>query len=284
MKELSKFSEIINDYDAYIIDLWGVIHDGHNLYPGVKQTMDKLKDQGKKCIFLSNAPRRASKVKAVLGKFGITEDYYIDAVSSGEVAYQIISKLGAKKYFYIGPEKDRDLMNGSGLQEVAANEAEFAVVTGFDEDNSTLEEKLPQIKEALKAGLKMYCVNPDLIVVRQDGTKMLCAGIIGNYYKEQGGEVEFIGKPYSQVYEYVLNIFNKGSGPELSSPVCYSDFGKRILAIGDGLETDIKGANKANIDSLLVLGGILKAEKRALDVVMHEIGATPTYIAPNFGW
>lgn len=284
MKELSKFSEIIDHYDSYIIDLWGVIHDGQNLYPGVKQTMDELKERGKKCVFLSNAPRRSSKVKAVLGKFGITEDYYIDALSSGEVGFRIINASAAKKYFYIGPQKDRDLMEGSKLEEVAkAADADIAICTGFDEDNSTLDEKMPQIKEVLAAGLKMYCVNPDLIVVRQDGTKMLCAGVIGNYYKEQGGNVEFIGKPHAKVYEYVTNIFNKGQ-TELSSPVCYSDIGKRILAIGDGPETDIKGANNAGIDSLLVLGGILKAEKRPLAEVLHEIDASPTFTAPNFGW
>ena len=271
MKQLNSFSEIIDNYDSYIIDLWGVIHDGQNLYPGVLETMQQLRARGKKVVFLSNAPRRASKVKSVLGKFGITPEYYIDAVSSGEVAFQIIKnqKSKIKNYFYIGPAKDNDLMEGSGFLEVAADKAEFAVVTGFDEDNSTLEEKLPQINAALKAGLKLYCVNPDLIVVRQDGTKMLCAGVIGNYYKEQGGEVVFIGKPHKDVYEYTSKLLGAA---------------QKICAIGDGLETDIKGANNAGIDSVLVLGGILRAEKRPLQEVVHEFKATPTFTIPNFGW
>lgn len=267
MKEISSFSEIAANYDSFIVDLWGVIHDGQNLYPGVMETMQQLKNLGKKVVFLSNAPRRASRVKSVLSKFGITEDLYIGAVSSGEVGYDIISKLGVKKYFYIGPPKDNDLLDGSGLVEAPANEADICVATGFDEDDSKLEEKLPQIKQALAAKLRMYCVNPDLIVVRQDGTRMLCAGVIGNYYKEQGGEVEFIGKPHGTVYKYVTKLL---SG--------------KILAIGDGVETDIKGANLAGIDSALVLGGILKAEKRPLDVVLAEVKASPTYILPDFSW
>lgn len=279
---MQKFKDIAANYDSFIVDLWGVIHDGHALYPGVMETLQNLKAMNKKVVFLSNAPRRAARVKAVLKKLGVTEDLYLGAASSGEVGYNIISRLGVKKYFYIGPKKDQDIMDGSGLVETGAKEADICVATGFDEDNSTLDEKLPQIKEALAAKLKMYCVNPDLIVVRQDGTRMLCAGIIGNFYKEQGGAVEFIGKPYHQVYRHTLNILGLPE-TDLSSPVCYAGEGK-VLAIGDGVETDIKGANLAGIDSALVLGGILKVEKRPLDEVLAEAKAKPTYILENFSW
>ena len=160
-------------------------------------------------------------------------------------------------------------MEGSGFIQVPANQAAFAVVTGFDEDNSTLEEKMPQIEAALKANLKLYCVNPDLIVVRQDGTKMLCAGVIGNYYKERGGEVEFIGKPHKAVYDYVFDILGNNI---------------KICAIGDAPETDIKGANNAGIDSALVLGGILKASTLPLEQILQESGANPTYVIDSFGY
>jgi HAD superfamily hydrolase (TIGR01459 family) len=270
MKTLSSVSEFANNYDGFVLDIWGVIHDGSALYPGVLNTMQKLKELGKEIYFLSNAPRRANKVAAALGRFGITPDLYNGIYSSGEVAYQLISnhKTGGK-YYYIGPDKDIDLLQGSPLK-ITKNmaEADFVVTTGFDHDDSTLDEKLPEVTAALAAGLKLYCVNPDLIVVRQNGTKMLCAGVIGRYYEQQGGAVAFIGKPFKDVYDFVL--------PKFSS--------RKIAAIGDGLETDILGANGAGIDSVLVLGGILKAEKRPLEQVMAEIGAMPTATIPSFTW
>jgi len=251
-----KFSEIASNYDAFIVDLWGVIHDGQNLYPGVMQTLQALKSMNKKVLFLSNAPRRTAKVIEVLGKFAITPDLYMGAVSSGEVTFEILkTNYSNAKYIYIGPEKDRCLLDGLNT-------------TGFDNDDSALDEKLPQIESCLKAGLKLYCANPDLIVVRQDGTKMLCAGVIGEYYQEQGGQTEFIGKPHKGVYEYALKALSAN----------------KILAVGDSPETDIKGANNMNIDSVLLLGGILKAETRPLAEVLKEKQAEPTYIIENFSW
>lgn len=265
-----KISDIAKNYDGFILDLWGVIHDGQNLYPGVMETIQNLKNMGKEVVFLSNAPRRSHKVKQVLKNFGITEDYYIEAISSGEVTYQIIKKQKSNNYYYIGPKKDQDLLNGLDLTEVTdATKADFAVTTGFDYDDSTLEEKISQINECLKAGLKLYCANPDLIVVRQNGTKMLCAGVIGEYYEKAGGQVEYIGKPHIDVYDYALKYFKPKA---------------KILAVGDGPETDIKGANNMNIDSVLVLGGILKAETRPLPDILQEKQAKPNYVIDNFSW
>jgi HAD superfamily hydrolase (TIGR01459 family) len=198
---------------------------------------------------------------------------YKDALSSGEVAFLELGALSIEhgKYFYIGPEKDRDLLNGIGLKEAdSAKDAAFAVTTGFDNDDSTLDEKMPQIQEALGRKLKLYCVNPDLIVVRQDGSKMLCAGVIGEYYKEQGGDVEFIGKPFPKVYEYTFRKFS----PSIPK--------SRIVAIGDGFETDIVGAHKAGIDSILCMGGILSVTKTPVSELVEKFGCEPTGTLPRF--
>jgi len=275
MKEYKSVSEFAGDYDAFILDIWGVIHDGSAAYPGVIECMKKLHTEGKEIIFLSNAPRRSSKVKTVLSKFGITPDLYKDAISSGEVTYQLFAKNteGIVPYLYIGPEKDADLLDGLKFRPVTeAKDADFALATGFDEDDSTLEEKLPQIEDALNHKLHMYCTNPDLIVVRQDGTKMLCAGVIGEYYRDHGGEVEFIGKPYPLVYDYIFRLFS----PKIPK--------SRICAIGDSLTTDILGANRAGIDSILCMGGILKEETANLSALITKHKATPTATIPEFNW
>ena len=276
MIKYNSVAEFVDKYDAFILDVWGVIHDGEEAYPGVLKTMQELHKAGKEIIFLSNAPRRSSKVKAALARFGITQDLYNDAVSSGEVAYQLFAKSQKPKatsYFYIGPDKDADLLDGLNYQMVdKAKDAAFVLATGFDNDDSKLEEKLPQIESALKANLKMYCTNPDLIVVRQNGTQMLCAGVIGEYYAKYGGEVEFIGKPYKQVYDYILKSFS----PNIKK--------NRIVAIGDSLTTDIKGANNMGIDSVLVLGGILEVANEPLKVLIEKVKAKPLATLPKFIW
>ncbi len=273
MKELSKISELYDNYDGFILDIWGVIHDGQAVYPGVIECMRSLREAGKEVVFLSNAPRRAGKVKSVLAKFGITEDLYKDVLSSGEVAYQELSKhaSGNSKYYYIGPDKDRDLLEGLGFTEVNnPEEAAFAVTTGFDNDNSTLDEKLPQIEIALALKMKMFCVNPDLIVVRQNGSKMLCAGVIGEYYRQNGGEVEFIGKPYSKIYEYAFAKFSSGIKK------------LRIVAVGDGFDTDILGAANVGIDSVLCLGGILSVTGIPVAELVERFGISPSYTIAHF--
>ena len=270
MKKYNSVSEFANNYDSFILDIWGVIHDGEKIYPGALDCLKHLKLQNKELIFLSNAPRRQFKVKQALNKFNISDDLYKDIVSSGELAFNYFSLLEPCNYLYIGPPKDADLLDGLGYQKVEkASDANFALVTGFDNDNSTLEEKLPLINKALAAGLKLYCVNPDLIVVRQDGSKALCAGVIGEYYQKQGGKTEFIGKPWPAIYSYIIGKFHKNA---------------KICAIGDSIVTDIRGANNAGIDSVLVLGGILQAADKPLKLLLKEANVKPTYTIPKFSW
>ncbi|MBL6664499.1 MAG: TIGR01459 family HAD-type hydrolase [Rickettsiales bacterium] len=253
MQYINNLNEISSNYQYYIFDVWGVVHDGQSAYEGSIKTIKDLRSQNKKICFLSNAPRRAFKVENVLQKFGVTPDLYDFVMSSGEATYLHLQdnqnnnyqKYG-QKYFYIGPQKDIDLLDGLNYHITNnANEASFALTTGFDGDNSTIEEKLPQINEAIQNNLPLICVNPDVIVVRQNGTEMLCAGVIAKEYSKLGGKVQYFGKPYEEVYKTTCKLFNQ-------------DINKTdILAIGDGLETDIKGANNFGINNLLLTGGIL---------------------------
>lgn len=244
--------DVAANYDHFILDVWGVIHDGSSTYDGVIESLIELKRLKKKVCFLSNAPRRALKVALILEKFGIDQSLYDFIMTSGEAVYLYLqqnqqnafSEYG-KRYYYIGPDKDVDLLNGLKYEKSnLASNSDFALVTGFDHDNSTKDEKLSDLQECLKQNLTLICVNPDLIVVKKNGQEMLCAGVIAKQYEEMGGKVVYFGKPHNLIYETVLsasNITNKA----------------KIIAIGDGIETDIKGANDNNIDSALIGGGIL---------------------------
>jgi len=286
MNFISSIKEISSQYDYFIFDIWGVIHDGSNAYPGVVEAISYLRQQNKKICFLSNAPRRASKVEGVLNKFGATSDLYDFILSSGEATFLDLKKNqenGFKNfgsnYFYIGPQKDIDLLDGLDYKKVEdAAKADFALTTGFDHESSTLDEKLPQAIAAKKNNLKMICVNPDMIVVKQDGIEMICAGTLARQYEKLGGEVIYYGKPFQSVYKMVCEFFNN---PE----------NKKILAIGDGMETDIKGAADFGIDSLLITGGILSKElsvsynqnvdKNKLEAVCARYNLFPKFIISN---
>lgn len=286
MEFKENFNEIINLYDCFIFDVWGVIHDGTHAYPDVVETILRLRKMGKKVCFLSNAPRRSQKVADVLEKYGITKDFYDFILTSGEATFFDLHKNQennftsfGKNYYYIGPQKDLDLLDGLNYKRVEnAKDANFVLVTGFDGEYSVLEEKLSQIQEAKKHDLPFICVNPDLIVVKKDGREMLCAGVLAHEYEKMGGVVTYYGKPYQKVYEITYDLLGRPNK-------------NKIVAIGDGLETDIEGANAFNIDSVLITSGILcnklgvkygqKADKSKLNVICSLQKTFPKYVISN---
>ena len=265
--DIREFADL---YDYFIFDVWGVIHDGSTAYPGAIEAISFLRQKNKKICFLSNAPRRANKVAEALEKFGITPDLYDFVLTSGEAAFLSLQKIPGEKYFYIGPEKDADLLSGSNHQMVAnASEASFAITTGFDGENSVLAEKMPQLLEAKKFNLPLICVNPDLIVVKQDGKEQICAGVLAGEYKKLGGTVSYYGKPFPEVYKMVLQIFDITEK-------------SRILAIGDGLLTDIRGAVDFEIDNVLVTNGILQNPDPArLKEIFNSLQIFPQFVIPK---
>lgn len=286
MQFKNNISELSDSYEYFIFDIWGVIHDGSELYPGVVEAISHLRQKNKKICFLSNAPRRASKVAEVLKKLGIAENLYDFIITSGEANYLDLKKNQengfknfGKNYLYIGPNKDLGLLDGLNYNMVSeAKNADFVLATGFDNDNSTINEKLPQIIDAKNFNLPLICVNPDLIVVRQSGHEVLCAGVIAKEYEKMGGKVFYYGKPYESVYKIVCEIFKLPNNGQ-------------VLAIGDAMETDIKGATNAKIDCALVTGGILSnilqvkygqiADKNKLEVICKSYNLFPQFVIPR---
>lgn len=244
----NNLSEITDKYDAFFIDLWGVIHDGIEAYDGVNECLEHLIQNNKKVIFLSNAPRRSIRAKEGLQRVGVPNNLYHHIITSGEATHDFLKSnehdLG-KNFYMIGPERDNGLMDGTGYNKTDnADQADFAIVTGFDNDDSTIEDVMPQINSCLENNLTMVCANPDIIVVRKSGVKALCAGVIAEQYQELGGEVIVFGKPHNSVYQKCFEYL--GGIPK-----------EKIAMIGDNLDTDIKGANNFGIDSYLIAGGIL---------------------------
>lgn len=269
-------NEIYHNYDAFIVDLWGVIHNGFTLYPGVINTLSTIKSLGKELIFLSNAPRLAIKSKEKLEEFNISNNLYDDIVTSGEVTRSFLSKnheLFGKNYFYIGANKDLHLLENSNF--IHSNnllDADFVLVTGIIDENK-LDGYDILLKEILEQDLTIICANPDLYVLTSDNKKYWCAGTIAKMYEEIGGNVIYIGKPYNLVYEICYEkLKNKNK--------------QRILAIGDNPNTDIKGGNNFAIDTALIMDGITKIEFNGrYDHATYSktYKDTPTIVLQNFG-
>ena len=267
------FIERINDYDALIVDLWGVIHDGSALYPNVAETLALLHKAHKPVLFLSNAPRLSAKARVNLDRLGIPPAHYLDIVTSGQVACDMLAREPSRRnYYYLGPGKDEDILDHvpNYVRNLEPQAADFILCTGYEEDGQPHEDIIPLLVQLLP--LPMLCVNPDMEVVKQDGTQWLCAGAVAAEYSKMGGRVAYIGKPFPEVYAACKTILGEG----------------RILAVGDNPATDIKGANDAGIDSLLITGGVMKSrygenfsEADAREVC-RVAGVTPTYVLPSF--
>ena len=289
MEFYQRVLEIADRYDAFLLDLWGVIHDGATAYPEVHGALESIKKAGKKIIFLSNAPRRAAKAVEGLERLQIGAELYDHVVTSGEVAYERLCarnlrafNIAGDRFFYIGPERDAGLLDGTAYQRVdEAKDAHFVVVTGYDQDSSPIDEKMQQLEESLKYKLPLVCANPDLVIVRITGVRAYCAGVIAQQYEEMGGVVQYFGKPYPGVYRKSLALL--GDMPT-----------ERIAAIGDSLITDIKGANSMGIDSYLIAGGILGEalgiqhgqlpDPKALLEVCQSENIMPKGVLPALTW
>jgi HAD superfamily hydrolase (TIGR01459 family) len=241
---------IIDKYDAVILDVWGVLHDGAKPFPGVIDTLEQLQKHSKRSLVLSNAPRRAEPVSKRIAEVGIARALYDHIHTSGEETWQHLKRrddpfhatLGRVCY-HIAPSRESDVLDGLDIERVDDIEtAQFIHNTGpwgWDEDVARYEDML---QAALRRGLPMVCANPDL-VVHHLGRRAICAGAIAQRYEAIGGRVRWHGKPFPGVYANALRQLG------IADP-------KRILAIGDSLRTDIAGANAAGIDAIVVAGGI----------------------------
>ncbi|HVE22551.1 MAG TPA: TIGR01459 family HAD-type hydrolase [Acidocella sp.] len=275
---MSGFGRLSVDYDGFIVDLWGVVHDGVKPYPGVLDCLARLRGAGKRVVFLSNAPRRADKIAEALADMGITRDFYDAIMSSGEAVYQALrdrtdefAALGNTLY-HLGPPRDRGLFDTLPLREASSPAAaDFILNTGPDDilgpqDPSVYQ---PVLDEGLKHEKPMVCANPDLEVIR-DGQRIICAGLLAEIYESAGGKVIQRGKPDPAIYAPTLALL----GTER----------RRTLAVGDSLRTDMAGAKAARIDACWVLSGIhaLRPEEAPQEAEMA--GITPTAILPGLVW
>lgn len=286
MDILEGIAPVADRYDGFVLDLWGVVHDGKKPYPGVPEALAELKARGKAVVFLTNAPRRAWFVQGMLDRMGLDRALYDGIMSSGEVSWRHLkdrrdpwfARLG-RRCVHIGPERDLSVVE-DGVAEIVADvaQADFLLNTGPDPARGphSPDPYRPALEACAKAGLPMLCVNPDRAVM-VGGEKLICAGALADIYLDLGGSVMEIGKPDPAVYEPVLDL--------LGNPARH-----RVLAIGDTPHTDLAGAQAAGMDALWALTG-LAAEAHGEDpdparlaAVAHEEGVRPIAAVRALRW
>jgi HAD superfamily hydrolase (TIGR01459 family) len=251
MEHLTHFAPLADRYDGFVLDLWGVIHDGVNAFPHAVDCLHRLRAAGKRTLLLSNVPRPNAPVQAMMRRMGIEDSLYTDILTSGEAVRRALqtppdlwwAELG-QRVFHLGPARDRPVLEGLPLTIAASPEdADFVLNTGPDDHRnpSDMAEFEPVLQACARHKLKMICANPDLVVIR-GGVRVLCAGSLALRYQELGGDVRSLGKPDPAIYQPVLE--------KLALPV------DRVLAVGDSLHTDIAGAAGVDLASCWVLSGV----------------------------
>ena len=274
-KKLETLKEIEDNYNVFFIDLWGVIHNGIELFEFVSSSLMRLKDKKKKIIFITNAPRRALVISQQLQQFGLSKNNYDYIVSSGEITWISLKKnYEKKKCFLIGPPRDYHLVEGLDVEivEDLSLGVDLIINTGPWGDNDKLENYTKLLNDLFKFNPLMICSNPDKTVIRGKNF-MICAGLLAEYYEKIGGDVKYFGKPHKNIYEFCFKLINER---------------KKILVIGDSLDNDIKGANLHNLDSLLITNGIHREvnnnndiDKEKLDDLIKNKNIFPTFCMKN---
>lgn len=248
---INGFSEIVEAYDAYLIDLWGTVHDGITVYPGVVDCLRRLRTNNRKVLFLSNVPQSSSSVRDQFESFGVSDDCYDSVITSGDSAIRALNQrddpwhaaLGYR-FYHLGPAR-YTLVNEVLGEAVPFESAEYILTTGLvNAADETPEDYRNLLSRALARGLPMVCANATLISKGKSGEKKLFrAGALAEAFREMGGDVRCHGKPYESIYRMALD--------RLETPDC-----SRVLMVGDNFSTDIAGASATGIDSIWIAGGL----------------------------
>ena len=278
------FSALASDYDVLLSDVWGVVHNGVAAFPAACDTLMRARARGAAVIFITNAPRQSEVVARQLDKLHVPREAYDAIVSSGDVTRNALQQHAGQSMFHIGPERDRSIYSGLNLRFAPLEQADFVICSGLDDDDTeTPDDYRDRLELMLKRKLFMVCGNPDVVVERGDRL-VYCAGSIADLYATLGGEVLYAGKPYRPIYDLALAKAEAAAGRKV--PL------KRVLAIGDSVRTDLKGARTAGVDFLFVtsgihaeeLGGRERPDAKALMATFTAAGEMPKAVMRQLVW
>lgn len=254
---------LLAEYDVMFCDVWGVLHDGHRAFEEACQALLRFRALGGTVILVSNAPVPGEQVAAMLDSRAVPREAYDGIVASGEIALRHIAEKGYRRLHCIGPaDRDAATFRRLGAKSVGIEEADAILCTGLTDDvNETAESYRPLLERARARRLPFVCANPDL-VVDVGGRQYLCAGAIADLYERMDGEVFWAGKPHANAYGAARAAAEAARG----TPVAWES----VIAVGDSLRTDLRGAEAAGIDAIFVASGIHRDETMGTDALDAE--------------
>jgi HAD superfamily hydrolase (TIGR01459 family) len=284
-KLIGGLSEVAPRYDVVLCDIWGVVHNGRSRHVAASEALARFKAERGPVVLISNAPRPSSAVVEQLDRLGVPREAWSAIVTSGDATRAALQERAPGPVWAIGPERDQPLYAGIELQFSTAQDAAFICCTGLEDDHrETAEDYRERLREPAQRGLEMICANPDRVV--QIGDALIpCAGAVADVYAELGGTVVMEGKPYAPIYDLALKLAAEAAGRPI-------DRGS-VLAIGDGIPTDVLGANGQGLDLLFVAEGIhgeeIADEGGRLDPALAAArlardSARADYLAPTLAW
>ena len=281
---LPHFSEIAPNYDVILSDVWGVVHNGVQAFPAACDALMRARARGAAVIYITNAPRTNEAVGRMLDRLHVPRETYDAMASSGDVTRAVIKARRGQSLCHIGPERDHSVFAGLDVTFETLERADYVVCTGlFDDETEGPEDYRGRLQTMLARKLFMVCGNPDVVVER--GDKLIyCAGAVADLYQTMGGEVLYAGKPYKPIYEMALDLAKKARGRDVAPG--------RVLAIGDSVRTDLKGARTMGVDFLFITSGIHAEETggrdtpdaKALASVFAAAGDKPKAVMRQLAW
>lgn len=279
---ISSIAPFAKTSELWFVDIWGVIHNGVRPFASSVAACEAFRKQGGTALLVTNSPRPRESVGKQLDGIGVSRDAYDGIVSSGDVSRSLIEDWAGRPILHIGPARDLPIFAGLNAQPGASvDDADVAVCTGLYDDETETPADYTSILEKLRArDVPMICANPDLKVER-GGRLIYCAGAIAAAYAALGGAVSYAGKPYRPIYELALKI-----GAEMRGSAVDQD---RVLAIGDGVATDIAGAAEFGVRSVFIASGISVRADETMDhaarrLFANDSAAKPVAVMKDFVW
>ena len=245
---IEQINELASHYSAWLVDIWGVMHNGRRAFPGAVEAARAFRKQGGIVVLLSNSPRPSPSVQEQLRHLGVPDQAYDATVTSGDLTRHELGKREGATVYHLGPERDRPIFHGLPVKLGPPEEAALIVCSGlFDDETETPDDYVERLRALAARRLPMICANPDHLVERGDRL-VYCAGALAAIYEREGGSVIYAGKPYAPIYLLALETIAKIVGHDVPR--------SEVLAIGDGVNTDIAGAAALGISSVFVASGL----------------------------
>lgn len=273
-QRIKRLDELLPNYDVILCDVWGVLHNGVDAWRQAFKALMRAREAGAKVVLITNAPRPSPKVIEQLAMLGVPTAAYDAVVTSGDVTRTLIAK-GSQKIFHLGPQRDTSIYEGLDVSQVDLEDADAVVCTGlFDDESETPDDYTDQLQRMKSRDLPFVCANPDIVVEKGDRL-IFCAGALARAYDELGGQTHIAGKPHKPIYEEAIRKAEALLDKKVER--------NRVLAIGDGMPTDVKGAMDNNLDLLFISDGIHsreygepgKPDDSQLDAYLDKHNATP---------